>query len=109
MPTQNSFHVLDSADLCSVLPQVLKDKERLKKRTQLKRSVYRILGQPEDDGAQDNDDSRGRSHSEPERDSHLKDYNENIFDDDDFYHQVCQPLLVMIATRVEFEVRYFFF
>lgn len=69
--------------------QVLKDKDRLRKRTQLKRSVYRVLGEVTDDegketAAQDGDQSQGAQ----ERDAHLKDYNENIFDDDDFYHQV---------------------
>lgn len=61
---------------------MLKDKERLRKRTQLKRSVYRVLGEPEVT------EEQGDDQSHPERDSHLKDYNENIFDDDDFYHQV---------------------
>ena len=64
--------------------QVLKDKERLRKRTQLKRSVYRILGEEEEG----EEPERKTDRSEHERDSHLKDYNEHIFDDDDFYHQV---------------------
>lgn len=63
---------------------MLKDKERLRKRTQLKRSVYRVLG--EADG--DEEKETGGDQSDQERDAHLKDYNEDIFDDDDFYHQV---------------------
>lgn len=74
------------------LPQVLKDKERLRRRTQLKRSVYRVLGELDEDegdnGGKEANSGDGQSNSE--RDLHLKDYNENIFDDDDFYHQVRQ-------------------
>ncbi len=66
--------------------QVLKDKERLRKRTQLKRSVYRILGESED--TEDTKPEGGNEGPDQDRDLHLKDYNENIFDDDDFYHQV---------------------
>ena len=60
----------------------------MRKRTQLKRSVYRVLGEPEEEDPKPEGDSADQSELEPERDSHLKDYNENIFDDDDFYHQV---------------------
>lgn len=70
-----------------LLPQVLKDRERLRRRTQLKRSVYRILG--EEEGGGEVEGTEGQT--EGERDLHLKDYNEHIFDDDDFYHQVIKP------------------
>ena len=78
---------------------MLKDKERLVKRTQLKRSVYRILGTSEEDGAADsNGVSESLSTKEEERsgqtDTHLHDYDPEIFDDDDFYHQV--SILVVI-------------
>lgn len=51
------------------------------KRTQLKRSVYHILGK-ETEGSliEEGDQST--------HDMHLKDYDEEIYDDDDFYHQV---------------------
>ena len=67
---------------------MLKDKERLRKRTQLKRSVYKILGELEDDEEEEKEADRRNDQLPSERDSHLKDHNENIFDDDDFYHQV---------------------
>lgn len=68
---------------------MLKDKERLRKRTQLKRSVYRILGDLEDgEGEGEEPAQLGTDQSQSGRDSHLKNYNEHIFDDDDFYHQV---------------------
>ena len=47
------------------------------KRTQLKRSVYRVLGKEEEA-------EEGMSH-----DSHLKSHDEEIYDEDDLYHQVC--------------------
>ena len=57
--------------------QVLEDKGRLVKRTQLKRSVYRVLGKKE-----------GEDVGEVSHDSHLKSHDEEIYDEDDFYHQV---------------------
>ena len=57
-------------------------KDRLVKRTQLKRSVYHILGEKEEKKEEDGSDPS------LQRDAHLHDYNEDIFDDDDFYHQV---------------------
>ena len=63
------------------------DKPRLLRRTQLKRSVYHVLGtcEPCDDGEEAGDEM---GQSEKSRDAHLKDYDEEIFDDDDLYHQV---------------------
>ena len=55
--------------------QVMEDTPRLVKRSQLKRSQYKILGK--------SPGSCDLSH-----DAHLRDYEEEIFDDDDFYHQV---------------------
>ena len=47
------------------------------KRTQLKRSVYHVLGKEGDDVGE-----------EVSHDSHLKSHDEEIYDEDDFYHQV---------------------
>ena len=53
--------------------------------------MYRILGTSEEDdtastnGANENTEEEERS---GEADTHLHDYNPEIFDDDDFYHQV---------------------
>ncbi len=52
------------------------------KRTQLKRSVYRVLGKQ---------DKRGEREGEgevPSQNDHLREYDDEIFDDDDFYPQV---------------------
>ena len=60
---------------------MLKDRPRLIKRTQLRRSVYHILGkETEGSSIEEGDQST--------HDMHLKDYDKEIYDDDDFYHQV---------------------
>ena len=53
----------------------MEDTARLVKRSQLKRSQYKVLGKPQG--------SCDVSH-----DAHLRDYGEEIFDYSDFYHQV---------------------
>ena len=63
----------------------MEDAARLVKRSQLKRSQYKILGKPQA--------SCNRSH-----DAHLRDYEEEIFDDGDFYHQVLTIFRFMRST-----------
>lgn len=75
----------------------MKDKERLRRRTQLKRSVYHILGEEEEEEGEGLEGQADQSHSE--RDLHLKDYNEHIFDDNDFYHQVSWVEFLISHTR----------
>ena len=63
------------------------------KRTQLKRSVYRVLGTSDEAAANENETSERTEDgvTDEERgvqDTHLRDYDQEIFDDDDFYHQV---------------------
>jgi len=55
----------------------LKDKEFLVKRTQLKRTKYNIIGCAVD----------------AKNDQSGKEYNEEIFDDDDFYHQLLREVI----------------
>ena len=66
----------------SHINHVLEDKQRLRKRTRLKRTAYKILG------ATINRKQEKMEEDESGSNSHLKDYNDEIFDDDDFYHQV---------------------
>lgn len=66
---------------------ILSDKSRLVKRTQLKRTPYRVLGKSEKEEIQDMDSNKEQS------DFHLKDYDEEIFDDDDFYHQLLREFI----------------
>ena len=63
---------------------ILSDKQRLVKRTQLKRLVYKVLGKCEEEKEEEKKHVEGSGH----RNAHLKEYSDEIFDDDDFYHQV---------------------
>ena len=71
--------------------QILGDKDRLIKRTQLKRSQYKVLGKSDvrksptylDETREDN----------PVNEEHVKDYDTETFDDSDFYHQLLRELI----------------
>uniref|UniRef100_A0A4X2L099 Apoptosis antagonizing transcription factor n=1 Tax=Vombatus ursinus TaxID=29139 RepID=A0A4X2L099_VOMUR len=82
----------------SVLTQIdhiLMDKERLLRRTQMKRSVYRVLGRAEPVAELVPESLPGQPEILPEvpANAHLKDLDEEIFDDDDFYHQLLRELI----------------
>nr|XP_020026684.1 protein AATF isoform X1 [Castor canadensis] len=82
----------------SILTQIdhiLMDKERLLRRTQTKRSVYRVLGKPEPVAQPVPESLSGELEILPQApaNAHLKDFDEEIFDDDDFYHQLLRELI----------------
>ncbi|XP_008995254.1 protein AATF isoform X2 [Callithrix jacchus] len=82
----------------SILTQIdhiLMDKERLLRRTQTKRSVYRVLGKPEPVAQPVPESFPGEPEILPQApaNAHLKDLDEEIFDDDDFYHQLLRELI----------------
>ncbi|NXK44405.1 AATF protein, partial [Chauna torquata] len=82
----------------SILTQIdhiMMDKERLLRRTQTKRSVYRVLGKKEQESHPVPESLPENSEVLPQTDSnrHLKDIDEEIFDDDDFYHQLLRELI----------------
>ncbi|CAO2644630.1 Protein AATF [Lemmus lemmus] len=82
----------------SILTQIdhiLMDKERLLRRTQTKRSVYQVLGKPEPAAAPVAESLPGEPEILPQvpANAHLKDLDEEIFDDDDFYHQLLRELI----------------
>lgn len=66
--------------ILSTIDHILKDKNRLRRRTQLKRASYKILGKAKDDKTIMQEDI--------DHNLHLKDVDDEIFDDGDFYHQV---------------------
>ncbi|XP_078662725.1 protein AATF-like [Branchiostoma floridae x Branchiostoma belcheri] len=72
------------------IDQILGDQDRLVKRTQLKRSSYKVLGR----GA----DKAEEQELPAKLDPHLKEYDEEIFDDDDFYHQLLRELIERKTT-----------
>ncbi|TSL34520.1 Protein AATF [Bagarius yarrelli] len=75
--------------------QVLMDKERLLKRTQTRRSDYRVLGKPELRHVPPQSSGPEPETVEPtlKANAHLKDLDQEIFDDDDFYHQLLRELI----------------
>ncbi|XP_044104411.1 protein AATF isoform X2 [Neovison vison] len=82
----------------SILTQIdhiLMDKERLLRRTQTKRSIYRVLGKPEPATQPLPESLPGQPEVLPQApaNAHLKDLDGEIFDDDDFYHQLLRELI----------------
>jgi len=71
------------------------DKERLVKRTQLKRSEYHILGAapPAKQDGEGADDGMEKTPETSQLDAHLSNHNEEIFDDTDFYQQLLRELI----------------
>lgn len=75
--------------------QVLMDKDRLLRRTQTRRSEYRVLGKLEATAPVPETTTAGGEGTEQvlKANTHLKDLDEEIFDDDDFYHQLLRELI----------------
>lgn len=88
--TQKSFSAFDNSAL-KLIEHNLQDKSRLVRRTQLKRSVYTIIGKSESSNLKSAKDSEETSVSK--QDMLLKDYDPEIFDDDDFYRQILKDLI----------------
>ncbi|XP_047442422.1 protein AATF [Mugil cephalus] len=82
-------------NILTQVEQVLMDNERLVRRTQTKRSEYRVLGKKEASAVMsDNNITEGEVVDQPlKANTHLKDLDEDIFDDDDFYHQLLRELI----------------
>ncbi|KAJ8348678.1 hypothetical protein SKAU_G00272670 [Synaphobranchus kaupii] len=82
-------------NIVTQVEQVLTDQERLLRRTRTKRSEYRVLGRAQPTAS----DPTGAMAEEQEEEvalkanAHLKDLDEEIFDDDDFYHQLLRELI----------------
>ncbi|OCT91959.1 hypothetical protein XELAEV_18015015mg [Xenopus laevis] len=77
------------------IEQIMMDKERLLRRTQTKRSFYRILGKPLDSPnvPEAVPNEAMDIQQEAKSNSHLKDQDEELFDDDDFYHQLLREVI----------------
>uniref|UniRef100_A0AAQ4RFT3 Apoptosis antagonizing transcription factor n=1 Tax=Gasterosteus aculeatus aculeatus TaxID=481459 RepID=A0AAQ4RFT3_GASAC len=82
-------------NILTQVEQVLMDNERLVRRTQTRRSEYRVLGQKQD-AALTRESVPGEGEEPPPQlkaNTHLNDLDEEIFDDDDFYHQLLRDLI----------------
>ncbi|XP_076244962.1 apoptosis antagonizing transcription factor [Calliopsis andreniformis] len=74
----------------TILKQIefaLNDKGKMYKRVQLKRSEYKIIGKME----VTNDDNEGRR---------VQEYDSEIYDDDDFYHQLLRDLIEYKSVNI---------
>lgn len=83
-------------NILTQVEQVLMDKERLVRRTQTRRSEYRVLGKKEPSALTSELIANEEEEAEQQQlkaNSHLKDLDEDIFDDDDFYHQLLRELI----------------
>ncbi|KFQ30946.1 Protein AATF, partial [Mesitornis unicolor] len=90
----------------SILTQIdhiMMDKERLLRRTQTKRSVYTVLGKKEQESHPVPESVPENSEVLLQSDSnrHLKDIDEEIFDDDDFYHQLLREFIERKTTSLD--------
>ncbi|XP_073695591.1 protein AATF isoform X2 [Garra rufa] len=92
--SKKGFGAFDRNILTQV-EHVLMDKERLVNRTQMRRSEYRVLGKPEPITPEiDSSKTEGEpAELAVKANVHLKDLDEEIFDDDDFYHQLLRELI----------------
>ncbi|XP_022073829.2 protein AATF [Acanthochromis polyacanthus] len=88
--SSKGFGAFDRSILTQV-EQVLMDNERLVRRTQTRRSDYRVLGKKEASAV--TAETAEGAEQQLKANTHLKDLDEDIFDDDDFYHQLLRELI----------------
>ena len=69
------------------------DKDRIIKRTQLKRNVFKICGKLNENAITKTSSKEEDASVSTIKDRHLKDYDEEIFDDQDFYNQLLRELI----------------
>jgi protein AATF/BFR2 len=81
-----SFESFEKPILAQI-EHIVQDRERLIKRTQLKRSVYKIYGKEE-------------NKSQEVDNRHVNDYDTEVFDDQDFYNQLMRELIERKTTNI---------
>ncbi|RKO92008.1 apoptosis-antagonizing transcription factor [Blyttiomyces helicus] len=86
IPMQKKFKAINQSVL-SQIKQVVSDKDRLIKRTQLNRADVRSLGQKTEKKPEDEADEKA------DADAHLANYDAEIFDDGDYYQQLLKDLI----------------
>ncbi|CAO3573900.1 unnamed protein product [Mortierella alpina] len=93
IPLNKKFKAMNQG-IMTQIAQTMADKERLLKRTQLKRSEYHILGAaPEIKDDDEEDDKTEKTPVISKLDAHLSNHDEEIFDDGDFYQQLLRELI----------------
>ncbi|KAJ3295226.1 hypothetical protein HK104_002887 [Borealophlyctis nickersoniae] len=89
---QKKFKAINQSVL-SQINQVLGDKGRLVKRTRLRRSDYRCLGEPEKSTESQDIGATDMPESDRKADAHLSNHDAEIFDDGDYYQQLLKELI----------------
>ncbi|KAF9996059.1 hypothetical protein BGZ65_008333 [Modicella reniformis] len=93
IPLNKKFKAMNQG-ITTQISQTMVDKERLVKRTQLKRSEYHILGAVPETKEEDDDDKMTEKPPKVNKlDAHLSNHDEEIFDDTDFYQQLLRELI----------------
>lgn len=87
-PSHKKFKAINQSVL-SQIKQILGDKDRLIKRTQLKRSEYRPLGEP----TKHEENEENGERQDNKADAHLSNHDTEIFDDNDYYQQLLKELI----------------
>ncbi|KAG0372282.1 hypothetical protein BGX24_000473 [Mortierella sp. AD032] len=92
IPLNKKFKAMNQG-IMTQISQTMVDKERLLKRTQLKRAEYHILGTAPEIKDVDENDKSEKTPEVSKLDSHLSNHDEEIFDDGDFYQQLLRELI----------------
>ncbi|KAG0281490.1 hypothetical protein BGZ95_003145 [Linnemannia exigua] len=92
IPLNKKFKAMNQG-IMTQISQTMADKERLLKRTQLKRAEYHILGTAPEIKEGDENDKTEKTPEVSKLDSHLSNHDEEIFDDGDFYQQLLRELI----------------
>ncbi|KAI8822550.1 apoptosis-antagonizing transcription factor [Fimicolochytrium jonesii] len=95
-PLQKKFKSINQS-VVSQIRQTVGDKERLIKRSQLRRSDYRCLGEEE----KTEEDERAATEGRNGADAHLSNHDAEIFDDGDFYQQLLKELIESRMTDTD--------
>ncbi|CAG5861581.1 unnamed protein product [Menidia menidia] len=90
--TSKGFQAFES-NIVTQVEQVLMDKERLLRRTQTRRSDYRVLGKRDSSNVMSENAPSDGQLAQLKANTHLKDLDEDIYDDDDFYHHLLRELI----------------
>lgn len=93
--SSRNFSAFEQSTLKQI-DQILADKSRVTRRTQLRRSEYRVLGQmdqPHEEGSVSQKPDTAESKESNSTADSVKEYDVEIFDDSDFYHQLLRELI----------------
>ncbi|KAJ3055274.1 hypothetical protein HK097_011005 [Rhizophlyctis rosea] len=100
IPMQKKFKAINQS-VMSQIKQVLGDKDRLLKRTRLRRSEFRCLGEVPKYDKNDLEEQNNEDADNERADAHLSNYDNEIFDDGDYYQQLLRELIESRMTDTD--------